>query len=100
MERRIDTKIVQHEYRVMSRRLKNVTVSLDPETARWARVEAARRDTSVSRLLGELLRERMEMEAGYDAAMARYLAQRPGRHRAPGQPLPPREELHVRERGR
>ena len=40
----------------MARRLKNVTVTLDEETARWARVEAARRDTSVSRLLGHLLR--------------------------------------------
>ena len=27
------------------RRLKNVTVTLDPETARWARIEAAKGDT-------------------------------------------------------
>jgi hypothetical protein len=39
--------------------LRNVTVTLEEDVARWARIEAARRDTSVSRLLGELLKERM-----------------------------------------
>jgi hypothetical protein len=39
--------------------LRNVTVTLEEEVAQWARIEAARRDTSVSRLLGELLKERM-----------------------------------------
>jgi len=38
--------------------MSNVTVSLDEETARWVRVEAARRDVSVSRFLTELLSER------------------------------------------
>ncbi len=82
----------------MSRRLKNVTVTLDEETARWARIEAARRDTSVSRLLGEILRERMDREESYEAAMERYLAQTPAVHRRPGQSYPPREELHERDR--
>jgi hypothetical protein len=36
-----------------------VTVTLEEDVAQWARIEAARRDTSVSRLLGELLKERM-----------------------------------------
>jgi hypothetical protein len=44
-------------------RLRNVTVTLEEDVARWARIEAARRDTSVSRLLGELLKERMETVA-------------------------------------
>ena len=30
--------------------MRNVTITLDEETARWARVEAAMRGTSVSRL--------------------------------------------------
>jgi len=34
-------------------------VTLEEDVAQWARIEAARRDTSVSRLLGELLKERM-----------------------------------------
>src|SRR5208282_5877967 len=37
--------------------LRNVTVTLEEDVAKWARIEAARRDTSVSRLLGELLKE-------------------------------------------
>ncbi len=80
----------------MSRKLRNVTVTLDEETARWARVEAARQDTSVSKLLGELLRSEMLHEAQYDSAKQMYLAQEPGIHRCEGQSLPTREELHDR----
>jgi hypothetical protein len=40
-----------------------VTVTLEEDVAQWARIEAARRDTSVSRLLGELLKERMSARA-------------------------------------
>ncbi len=82
----------------MARRLKNVTITLDEETARWARVEAARRDTSVSKLLGEILRTEMRQEARYEAAKQAYLAQEPGIHRCHDQPLPSREELHDRDR--
>ena len=82
----------------MVRRLKNVTVTLEDETAHWARVEAAKRDTSVSRFLGDILRERMESGDGYRAAQERYFAQEPRVHRLPGQPLPSREELHERDR--
>jgi hypothetical protein len=79
----------------MRRRLRNVTITLDEETARWARIEAARRDTSVSSLIAELLRESM-MGSEYEAARQRYFAQRPAVHRRSGQPLPKREDLHER----
>lgn len=81
----------------MTRSLRNVTVTLDEETALWARMEAARRDTSVSRLLGEILRERMAGEDEYAAAQARWLAQAPGVHRRSGRRLPTRDELHDRD---
>lgn len=58
-------------------KLRNVTVTLETEVARWARLEAARRDTSVSRLLGEILKQRMLEAHGYDAAMRRSLARKP-----------------------
>ncbi len=45
-------------------RLRNVTVTLEEDVAQWARIEAAKRDTSVSRLLGELLKERMGKLSG------------------------------------
>lgn len=82
----------------MTRKLKNVTITLDEETARWARMEAARRDTSVSRLLGEMLREHMDRDDAYEIARAGYFSQDPGFHRRPGQTLPTRDELHERDR--
>ena len=80
----------------MVRKLKNVTIALDEETARWVRVEAAKRDSSVSKLLGEILRVEMRREAQYKAARRTYLAQEPGVHRSASQPLPFREDLHAR----
>jgi hypothetical protein len=53
-------------------------VTLEEDVARWARIEAARRDTSVSRLLGELLRERMSAQ---DGSAAERLANFSKRHR-------------------
>ena len=50
----IDAVFAWHEFRVMTRGLKNVTITLDEETASRARVEAARRNISVSKLLGEI----------------------------------------------
>ncbi len=58
----------------MKTKLRNITVTLDEEVARWARVEAARKDTSVSRLLGGILKERMAEKDGYQRAMRRALA--------------------------
>jgi hypothetical protein len=61
----------------MKNRLRNVTVTLNEEAARWARMEAAREDTSVSRLLGRMLEERMEQQDEYAKAMKRALARDP-----------------------
>ncbi|MGE0158248.1 MAG: CopG family transcriptional regulator [Gemmatimonadales bacterium] len=80
----------------MARNLKNITVTLDEETARWARIEAARRDSSVSRFLGDVLRREMEGQDAYDQAMTRYLGQEATAQRADALPLPTRDELHDR----
>lgn len=82
----------------MPRRLKNVTVTLEPETARWARVEAARRGTSVSRMLGDLLEEKMRGDEAYQVAMERFFSQTPAVLRPDGRSLPSRDELHERDR--
>lgn len=81
-----------HEYRAM----RNVTVTLDEETARWARVEAARRDMSVSALLRELLTEHMRTEEDYDDAMDRLLAREPVPLKDPCDEYPTREDVHDR----
>lgn len=78
---------------------RNVTVTLDEETARWVRVEAARRDTSVSQFLGEVLAERRRRAEGYEAARASFMARGPDRLRREDTPLPSREEVHERGKG-
>ena len=52
----LDTEFVTHYIRVMRRKLRNVTVTLEEDVARWARFEAAQRKTSVSRYLAEFER--------------------------------------------
>jgi len=54
--------------------MRNVTVAIDDAVADWARVWAATHQTSVSRMLGELLAEKMAEEESYSAAMAEYSA--------------------------
>jgi hypothetical protein len=77
--------------------MKNVTVTLDEEVAQWARVWAARHNTSVSKLLGELLAERMREESGYEAAMKQFLSRRPRRLKDPDEAYPDRDALHERD---
>lgn len=76
--------------------MKNVTITLEEEVARWARIRAAEQNTSVSRLLGGMLRERMAGERVYENARDRFFAIRPRRLRDPGSSLPAREEVHDR----
>lgn len=75
--------------------MKNVTISLDEDVARWIRIWAAKQDTSVSRLVGELLRERMRFEEGYEQARLQYLSLKPKRVSS-GEPYPARDDLHDR----
>ena len=76
--------------------MKNVTITLDEDVARWARIRAAEKDTSLSRLVGELLREKMAEEETYQAAMQQYLAQPPGELKSRRDKYPKRQELHER----
>lgn len=80
----------------MTTNRKNVTITLDEETARWARIEAARHDTSVSRYVGELLREKMEEGDAYRSARQRFLDRGPYLEPKEGRTLPRRDEVHDR----
>jgi hypothetical protein len=88
----VDTNFVFHYNCVM----KNVTITLDEEVARWARIRAAERDTSLSHLVGELLREKMIQEESYQAAMQRYFSQSPQPLKKAGIKYPNRRALHAR----
>jgi plasmid stability protein len=76
--------------------MKNVTITLDEEVARWARIRAAERDTSVSRLVGEMLREKMVEEQAYQIAKQQYLSRPAKKLKKPGTKYPRREELYGR----
>jgi hypothetical protein len=76
--------------------MRNVTVTLDEETAAWARVEAARRDMSLSRFIGELLQERRRKADSYEEAYRGWRAEKPWNLKGPWKPYPKREELYDR----
>jgi hypothetical protein len=78
------------------RNLRNITLTLEEEVARWARIEAAKEDISVSRFLADILKQRMAAQDDYAKAMRRALARKPflktdGRYLS-------REEAHDRSR--
>ncbi len=82
----------------MKTRLRNVTITLEESVARWARIQAASNEVSVSRFLANLLKEQMKKNEEYEAAKQRALARKPflktdGRYLS-------REEVHDRARFR
>ncbi|MGH8702800.1 MAG: CopG family transcriptional regulator, partial [Burkholderiales bacterium] len=56
----------------------------------------AERNMSLSRYVGELLRERMRHSREYEAAMKGWLAEKPLKLTGPWKPYPKREELYDR----
>jgi hypothetical protein len=77
--------------------MKNITISLDEQTAAVVRVEAAKEGKSLSRWIGDLLRERTSESREYDDAMRTWLARPPLKLRS-GTPLPKRDDLYDRAR--
>lgn len=75
--------------------MKNVTVTMEDGVADWARIEAARRNTSVSRLVGEMLAEKMRHDDAYERAMNEWLT-RDRRWQSDGSAYPNREQTHDR----
>ena len=76
--------------------MKNVTITLDEETALWARVEAARRDVSMSALIREVLERAKAAHESYPDAMHRHRSRPPVPLKGRGG-YPSREELHDRD---
>jgi hypothetical protein len=78
--------------------LKNVTVTLEERTARWARVRAAEADMSLSRWLGRLLEQQMGEEERYEACRLEFAELAPAVLRDNEEPYPTREQVHDRAR--
>ena len=76
--------------------MKNITITLDAQAAAWARVQAAERDMSLSRFVGEMIHKEMRHSKEYEKAMHEALAQKPFDLKGPWKPYPKREELYDR----
>jgi hypothetical protein len=77
--------------------MRNVTVTLDEETAHRARVKAAEQKMSLSRYIGEVLRRQLRHDDAYEAAYRGWRADRkPWPLKGPPRPYPKREELYDR----
>ncbi len=64
---------MEHEFRVDWHPVKNLTITVEDSVLEWARIEAARRGTSVSRMVGDFMAEMQRREDAYERA---YLAWR------------------------
>jgi hypothetical protein len=78
--------------------MKNITITLDPETASWVRVHAAEKNRSVSRLVGEILQTHMKDRREYQRAMQRYLSKPPFELTGEPEKYPTRDEIYDRAR--
>lgn len=75
--------------------MKNVTITIEDDVARWARVWAARQGVSLSRLVSDWLRRAQRQEEGYEQAMERFLSVEPSPLKTDGG-YPARSSLHER----
>ena len=76
--------------------MKNVTITLDEKVAAWARIRAAEKETSLSRLVGEMLREKMLADETYQTSMKDFLSKSPCLIKNPGTKYPKREKVYER----
>ena len=78
-------------------RRRNVTITLEEDVARWARIKAAEKDTSVSQLVGDMLKAKMEDDYAYANAMRDHFVMiTPVKFEKPGGRFPRRDELYDR----
>jgi hypothetical protein len=73
--------------------MKNVTITVEDATLEWVRIEAARRNTSVSRLVGEMLTDKMQFDDAYARAQREWGADTSGFDSA-GKAYPLRDASH------
>ena len=75
--------------------MKNITIKIEDDIAHWSKIWVAEHNTSVSRILGDLLKQMKKQKTGYSKAMQQFLD-------VEAQPLktsnhyPLRDDLHER----
>jgi len=78
----------------------NLTITADEQTLRRLRIEAATRNLSVSRFVGEILKEKFGGDDAYERATADFLSRDPYLElaaRDDGRSWPTRDELYDRQ---
>ncbi|TAG28235.1 MAG: CopG family transcriptional regulator [Burkholderiales bacterium] len=75
--------------------MKNVTITMEDKVADWARIEAAKGNISLSRMLGDMLAEKMQQNDAYARAYQEW-KQIPRVWKSDGSPYPQRDELYER----
>lgn len=78
--------------------MKNITITLDDETASWVRTHAAELGKSVSRFIGEHLQTSMKDRREYQRAYRRWLARPSFNLTGSPEKYPSRDEIHDRSR--
>lgn len=76
--------------------MKNVTITLPEDLARWVRIRAAENDRSVSRWVAEMLERTRRREDEYEIAMEQFLSRKPWKMEWRDGRRPTREELYDR----
>ena len=74
----------------------NITLSLDKGLIKKARIIAAQKETSITRMLGEELKQLIDKEEKYQRAKRKALAQLNTGFHLGGKIIVTREELHER----
>ena len=77
--------------------MKNITITLPEDAARWVRVRAAHEGRSVSRWLSELIEGMRQRDDEYEVAMRHLLSMKPQKLEWVDGRRPTRDELHDRE---
>ena len=75
---------------------RNLTVQLDAETIRKAKILAAERSTSVTRLVAQEIERLVDEDSAYRQALATVLDQLERGFHMGGGPLPTRASVHER----
>jgi predicted DNA-binding protein len=75
---------------------RNITISLNPEIIRKARILAVKRSTSVSGLVAEQIEALVNDDEAYERAAASAIARLKRGYHLGGGPMVSRDELHER----
>lgn len=75
--------------------MRNITITMEEEVARWVRVRAAEENVSVARWVGRILAEHMRDDEEYERAMDEFFSIRPRLLKRSGR-YPTRADLHDR----